>query len=420
MLSFFLAKHFFLEGNRSSVYSGHKASKPAIRIATYGIAIGLAVMILSLCFVKGFQYEIRQKITGFTSHLEVLDLKSFSSPESYPVITDSSIIKLIKKNHDVKQVQRFSQKIGVLKTPNDFAGIFFKGVGKDYDLSFISQYVVEGKIPNFACDTSTNSIVISRVLAQTLKLELGDKIYSYFFSDNIKQRRFKIAAIYDTHMPQFDKNIVWTNIQTINKLNGWGTNLSSGLEIKLKDFQNISAVQNNLAHQITGHVDDNGGHYSVLSIKENPRTTSILSWLELLDFNVLIILLIMIGVASITMISGLLILILERTNTIGILKALGCTNRKIRHAFLWYSSFIIVRGMLIGNMMGCGFALIQDSFKIIRLDSEVYYIDYVPVQTQWISIFLLNVVCLLITMIALIIPSLIVSRIQPAKSIQFD
>ena len=420
MLSFFLAKRFFSNEHQTLDPGKNKASRPAIRIATGGIAIGLAVMVISICFVKGFQDEIRRKITGFGAHIEILDVNAFASPESYPIRTDSSLIQLVREISGSQHVQRVSEKMGVLKTQNDFAGIVLKGIAQDYDFSFLKEHIVAGKIPEFKDNGTSNSIIISQVLADALHLKVGDRIFSYFFAESIKQRRFQIAAIYNTHMPQFDKSIVWTDLYTVNRLNGWESNQSSGLEVILPSFDDIPQAQSALTQNFAAVRALAGPNTAALSVKDNPRSASILSWLELLDFNILIILIIMIGVAGITMISGLLILILERTNTIGILKALGCSNSRIRHTFLWFAALIIVRGMVIGNVISLCIVGLQDSFHLLKLNPETYYIDYVPVEFNLSSILILNGLTLLVTILTLIIPSLFVSRIEPAKSIQFD
>lgn len=417
MLSFFLAKRFF-RANGSD--SGQRASTPAIRIATAGIAVGLAVMIVSVCVVKGFQHQVSDKLTGFASHLSILDIHSFGSPETYPVVTDSALIQQARQAPGVVKVQRVSQKIGIFKTQNDFSGVSLKGVAQDYDLSFMRQCLVEGKMPDFRDDRASNSIVVSRMLANKLGLKVGDRIYSYFFSQTIKQRRFTVAAIYDTHLKQFDNAYVLTDLYTVNKLNGWQADQSSGLEVQLASFDCLPVAQQWLAKHIGGHRDRMHRTYSVISIRENPQTASVLSWLGLLDFNVMVILIIMVCVAGFTMISGLLILILERTATIGVLKALGATNARVRHTFLWFAAFIVGRGILIGNLIGLGLMYVQWQWQPVRLNPDTYYIDAVPVELNLWWLLALNAATLCITMLALILPSLLVSRVQPAKAIQFD
>lgn len=419
MLSFFLAKRFFAGGGERDGQTG-RASAPTIRIATAGIAVGLAVMLISVCVVKGYQHQVSEKLVGFASHLEVIDINSYSSPESFPTVTDSTLISTVKKTPGAVQVQRFSQKIGILKTENDFAGVMLKGVAQDYDLSFMKKNIVEGKMPGFTDKKSSGDIVISRTLAEKLGLHVGDKVYSYYFARTIKQRRFKVAAIYDTHLRQFDRTFILTDLFTVNQLNDWDADQSSGLEVRLTSFDQLEGAQKWLSQNVTGKRDRLGHTRSVVSIKENQRTASVLSWLELLDFNVMVILIIMVCVAGFTMISGLLILILERTRTIGVLKALGATNTRIRHTFLWFAGFIVGRGLIIGNAIGLALVALQQHFQLVPLDPEKYYVDSVPVEFDWLWIAGVNGASLLVTMLALVLPSFLVSLVQPAKSIQFD
>ncbi len=417
-LSLFLARRFFKSGGKAE--GGRKASPPAIRIATAGIAVGLAVMIVSVCVVHGFQREVSNKLTGFASHIEILDLRSLDSPETNPVVTDKALADKAKAAPGVVRVQRFSQKIGIFKTENDFAGIVLKGVGEDYDLSFLRQYIVEGRLPNFSAHKSSNEIVVSQTVARKLGVKTSDRIYSYYFSNTVKQRRFTIAGIYNTYMRQFDNMVVWADLSTVNQLNRWTDDQSSGLEVKLRSLDDLPQAQQYLAKHVGGSTDKYGRTYSVLGIQENPTTASVLSWLNLLDVNVRVILVIMICVAGFTMISGLLILILERTSAIGVLKALGATNARIRRTFLFYAAFIVVRGLFWGNVIGLGITLAQKYFHIVRLTPETYYVPYAPVELNALWIVGINVATLVITVLALIVPSYLVSRIQPAKAIRFD
>lgn len=423
-LSWFLAYRFFKNQRRSnsdkSGKEGRKASPPALRIAMVGIAIGLAVMIVSICVVKGFQSEVSGKLSDFTSHIEVIDINSLGSPETYPLAFDDKVMAEVKAAPGVKQVQRFSQKMGIFKTESDFAGIALKGVGEDYDLEFLKRYIVKGVMPRFSSTRGSNEIVISQTLANKLGLNVGDKVYSYYFANTIKQRRFKVVGIYNTYMKQFDNTFVWTDLYTVNQLNRWRNDQCSGLEVRLQSFDFLPLAQHEIVKKVGGKSDHYGKVYSVLGIRENPNTASVLSWLELLDLNVMVILVIMICVSGFTMISGLLILILERTTTIGVLKALGATNRRIRHTFLCYAALIVSRGMLWGNVIGLGVVYAQEFFHIVRLDPEVYYIGYAPIEVNWLWIIGLNVATLCVTMVALVVPSFLVSRVQPAKAIQFD
>ena len=395
---------------------------PAVHIATAGVAVGLAVMILSVCLVKGFQGEVAAKLAGFASHIEVLDLNSQTDADNHPITADAALMDVVKKTTQAETVQRVSVKIGVMKTHDDFSGIMLKGIGKEYDKKFIRSCMVEGKFPDFGSNADAiNQIVLSRQIAEMLHLKVGDKVYVYFFTNTIKQRRFEIAGIYETHLQQFDKNFVWTDLQTINQLNDWGEEQCSLLEVKLQNFDDLEERTAKLGDAVTAYKNSHQiTNLSVMSIRDNPRTRPVLSWLELLDLNVMVILVIMRCVAGVTMISGLLILILERTTTIGVLKALGASNRRIRRIFLVYAGHILVRGMVIGNVFAFLLALLQSQFHLVRLDPATYYVDAVPLAYDPVWLIGINLATLLITLLTLVLPAFIVSVVQPAKTIRFD
>lgn len=419
MLTLFLAKGFFRD-KRGRGADKRGASGPAIRIATAGVAVGLAVMIASVGVVKGFQREVRGKLSGFAAHLTLVNEAYAGAPEDAPVVADKSVADKVRHIPHVTGVQRFSEKIGVLKTEDDFAGVVLKGIGADYDQTFLKSCVREGRWPSFGDPKAAQEVAVSRTMADMLHLKVGDGVFSYFFSNTIKQRRLKIAAIYETQLPQFDKNYVIAPIATVNRLNGWSDDLASGLEIRLDNMASLDTVQACLKRDFKERRDAYGHGYGTLSIRENPRTSGTLSWLGLLDFNVLVILVIMLCVSGFTMVSGLLILILERTSTIGLLKAIGATNRTIRRTFLWYAALIIGRGLLIGDAIGLALLAAQDKLHLVRLNPAVYYVDAVPVEFDAAWIVGLNVAALVVTLLALTLPSCLVSRVQPAKAIRFD
>lgn len=397
-----------------------RASRLAIHIATAGVALGLAVMIVSVCVVKGYQREIKERLVGFASHIEVLDRNSLASPESFPIVTDRNIVSTVRQIPGVKHAQRVSLKMGIIKTEDAFQTIVLKGVGKDYDLSFLKQQMVDGTLPDFTADSAANAIVISRKQATDMGLKTGDRVYTYFISDDIKLRRFRVAGIYETHLSQFDTYYVWTGLPVVNKLNDWQDDQSSSIELTLNDFSRLDDVQTSLTRSVGTREDRTGAVYSTLSIRENPRTAPVLEWLSLLDFNVWVILALMVGVAGFTMISGLLILILERTRTIGVLKAIGASNTRIRHTFILYAALIVVRGLAWGNAAGIGIVLLQRYLQPFRLDPSTYYVSAVPVDADWLWIAGLNAATLVVTVLALVVPSFVISRIQPAKAIRFE
>ena len=410
----FIAKRLYSEQGDK-----RKVSRPAIHIATAGVAIGLAVMIISVCVVLGFKHTIRDKVIGFGSHIQVADFLTLQQMEQYPIVIDDSMIDVLKHIPDVAHVQRFAMKEGILKTDSDFLGVAFKGVGPDFDSTFIHNNMVEGSIPPFSDSVSHNKILVSQLMADKLHLKSGQRIFAYFFDNNgVRTRRFTIAGIYQTNLKKYDETIVFTDLYTAVKLNGWESDQASGAELSVDNFDNLDMVESRVISKVKGTVDHYGETYSSATIKElNPQ---IFQWLDLMDLNVWIILALMLIVAGVTMISGLLIIILERTSMIGILKALGARNKTIRHTFMWFAVFIIGKGMLIGNILSLGLLALQQAFGIIKLDAQTYYVSTVPVEINALYIVALNVATLLISVFMLVAPSYLISHIHPAKSMRYE
>lgn len=410
----FIAKRLYSEQGDK-----RKVSRPAIHIATAGVAIGLAVMIISVCVVLGFKHTIRDKVIGFGSHIQVADFLTLQQMEQYPIVIDDSMTNVLKHIPDVAHVQRFAMKEGILKTDSDFLGVAFKGVGPDFDSTFIHSNMVEGSIPHFSDSVSHNQILVSQLMADKLHLKSGQRIFAYFFDNNgVRTRRFTIAGIYQTNLKKYDETIVFTDLYTAVKLNGWESDQASGAELSVNNFDNLDEVESRVLSKVKGTVDHYGETYSSATIKElNPQ---IFQWLDLMDLNVWIILALMLIVAGVTMISGLLIIILERTSMIGILKALGARNKTIRHTFMWFAVFIIGKGMLIGNILSLGLLALQQAFGIIKLDAQTYYVSTVPVEINALYIVALNVATLLISVFMLVAPSYLISHIHPAKSMRYE
>lgn len=410
----FIAKRLYSEQGDK-----RKVSRPAIHIATAGVAIGLAVMIISVCVVLGFKHTIRDKVIGFGSHIQVADFLTLQQMEQYPIVIDDSMIDVLKHIPDVAHVQRFAMKEGILKTDSDFLGVAFKGVGPEFDSTFIHNNMVEGSIPPFSDSVSHNKILVSQLMADKLHLKSGQRIFAYFFDNNgVRTRRFTIAGIYQTNLKKYDETIVFTDLYTAVKLNGWESDQASGAELSVNNFDNLDMVESRVISKVKGTVDHYGETYSSATIKElNPQ---IFQWLDLMDLNVWIILALMLIVAGVTMISGLLIIILERTSMIGILKALGARNKTIRHTFMWFAVFIIGKGMLIGNVLSLVLLALQQAFGIIKLDAQTYYVSTVPVEINALYIVALNVATLLISVFMLVAPSYLISHIHPAKSMRYE
>jgi lipoprotein-releasing system permease protein len=393
-------------------------SRPAIRIATLGVGIGLAVMIVTVCVVLGFQHTIRDKVIGFGSHIQVQNIMAFSSIDRYPVCIDDSMMSVMKNFKGVKHVERYAVTQGILKTDEDFLGVLFKGVGPEYDMTFLKQHLIEGKMPQFSDTTSTNNILISKLIADKLQLKAGDRIYAYFIDDNVRTRRFTISGIYQTNMTRFDESLCFTDIYTACRLNGWEEDQVSGAEILVEDFEQLQATDDEVIAKVNRTTDKYLNTYSSQTIYE--AYPQVFTWLELLDINVWIILALMVCVAGFTMISGLLIIILERTQMIGVLKALGARNKTIRHTFLWFAAFIIGQGLLLGNIIGLGIVLLQQSTGIFTLDAQTYYVSEVPMELNIPLILLLNIATLIISIFVLIAPSYLISHIHPAKSMRYE
>ena len=407
------------------IYSDHigdqqKVSKPAIRIAVAGVAIGLAVMIISVCVVLGFKHTIRDKVVGFGSHIQVANFYTLqSSAIDQPVAIGDSMMNVLEKTEGVKHVQRFAMKQGILKTDNDFLGVMFKGVGPEFDSTFIHKSMVEGSIPHFSDQQSTNRILISKDMASKLRVKAGDRIFAYFIGEGgVRTRRFTISGAYQTNLAQYDKTTCFCDLYTARKLNAWTDDMVTGAELTVNDFKQLSTTANDIINRVNRTQDQYGNTFSSKTIRE--LSPQIFSWLDLLDLNVWIILAIMTAVAVVTMISGLLIIILERTTMIGVLKALGARNSTVRHTFLWFAAFIIGKGLLIGDALALALILLQKLTGFAKLDPQTYYVDVVPVELDWMLIVALNIATMLIALFVLIAPSYLVSHIHPAKSMRYE
>ena len=396
-----------------------KVSRPAIRIATVGVAIGLMVMIVTVCVVLGFKHTIRDKVAGFGGHIQVQNLMRYNEIDPYTICADDSMMQVFGQQQGVRHVQRYTITQGLLKTDDDFLGVMFKGVGQEFDKRFLQQNIVDGEIPAFSDSTSRYQLLMSKMIADKLHLAVGDKVYAYFMGEeDVKTRRYTVAGIYQTNMTRFDENLCFTDLYAANRLNGWDEGHCTGVEVAVDNLDCLDVTAEAFVDHVNRTDDGHGNQMITQTIYE--LYPNIFTWLELLDINVWIILVLMVFVAGFTMISGLLIIILERTQMIGILKALGTRNKTVRHVFLWFSVFIIGKGMLWGNILGIGIVLLQQHTGLVRLDPQVYYVSQAPMELNIPLILLLNVATLLICVFVLIAPSYLVSRIQPAKSMRYE
>ena len=395
-----------------------EVSKPAVRIAMAGISIGLAVMIVSVAVVIGFKNQVRDKVIGLASEVIVTSLDDAQLYMTAPIAAGDSLMDALKQKPDISHVQRYSVKPGMIMTDESFQGMVLKGVGQEYDMSYIREHVVDGEIPVFTDSAATNLVLVSKSIADKLNLNVGDKIYTYYVDDNVRGRRLTVSAIYQTNFSAYDDYFLLTDIYTVNRLNKWKADQVSGIEIDVDDYSRIDAVNEDIRTGLFESSDKYGQSYFSRTIVEaNPQ---IFAWLDLLDLNVWVILILMTGVAGFTMISGLLIIILERTNMIGVLKAMGADNNSIRKIFLSFSVFLIGRGMLWGNVIGLSLCLIQYFFEPVKLDPSVYYVSFVPIELNVIIYILLNVFTLIVSVLMLVGPSYLISRIHPARSIRYE
>ena len=396
------------------ILSRNKAnfSRPIVRIAILSIGLGLTVMFVAVAILTGFQKEVREKVIGFGGHIQISHYDENSSLETKPISTHQDFYPSLETERGIKHIQVFATKAGIIKTADQIQGIVLKGIGQDYDLSFFANKIIAGHFIHLSDTGKTNEVLISKNLASLLKLKLNDDIRMYFISGTTTLgRKFHIVGIYETGLEDFDKVYVLCDIRHIQKLNNWQPDEVGGFEVTLTNFNDLDKMGKFVYRKIGMTLD-------AKTIRD--LYPQIFDWLDLQDINVLIILILMVLVSGITMISTLLILILERTNMIGILKALGMPNGGIRRIFLINAVYIIGQGLLWGNLVGFSLCLIQQNYGIIKLPQESYYVSVVPVNLDIFNILLLNVGTVLVCIAMLLLPSLVTSRISPVRAIRFS
>ncbi len=410
----FIARRIYLDKEKR-----REVSPPAVKLAVAGVAMGLAVMILSVAIVIGFKNEIRSKVVGFGSHVRISAFSSNTSYETPPVQYTDSLHRVLASYPDVARIEPYATKPGIFKTDTEYMGIVLKGVTQQYDWQFYRDNLVKGTQPALSDTATSNQVLLSHTIATKLQLSVGDDILSYFVDkERVRARKFHIVGIYKSDLAEYDKIFVLGDARQIQQLNDWEADQYSGIELRLHDFDKMDEMSALLYRDLFATPDAYGTHYYTQSVRAlNP---SFFNWLDLLDMNVWIILFLMAAVAGFTMISGLLIIILENTAMIGTLKALGASNRSIRHIFLRVGLQLVGKGLLWGNLIGLTICLIQKHFTILSLNPEAYYIPYVPIELNVWYIILLNIASLAISMLMLLAPSYIVALIRPAKSIKFE
>lgn len=400
----------FIAG-RISFKSKRTFSKLIVRIAIIGIMLGLSVMILSVAIVKGFKQEIKERVRGFSGDIQVIKFDNNNSYENSPFKNDREFLGHAQKSFNIARVMPFASKPGIIKANDEIEGVVLKGVDKTYDWRFIKSVLEEGNVIDFADSVgATKQILISRYTADRVKLKAGDEIIMYFVQEPLRKRKFTIKGIFNTGVDEVDKTYVIGDLSLVRRLNNWNADDVGGFEIRVKDFEQLepsSAALNNILPA------------KLRSYTINETYPTIFEWLALLDVNAQVMLVLMLAVAVINMISALLIMILERTSMIGMLKALGATNWTIQRIFLYNACYLIGLGLLLGNVLGLGFAWVQSSTHFLKLDQASYYMRFVPISLNITDVLLLNGGTLLICLLVLIVPSMLVTRISPVKAIRF-
>jgi len=404
---FFIASRIFLKGKANF-------SKPIVRLGIFSVALGLSVMILSVAIVTGFQEQVRDKVIGFGSHIQVNSYEVNSSLEDSPISIYQNFYPFIDSIDGIRHIQVYANKAGILKTEDQIEGVILKGLGSDFDWTYFRDKIIEGQSFDVKDESTTNSVIVSKNLASKLKLKLNDPLRMYFINNDELQprgRKFNISGIYETGLEEFDKLYILGDIGHIRKLNKWKGDEVGGFEILIDNFNNIDEMHD-LVNNVVGY------ELNAKSIKDiQPQ---IFDWLSLHDMNVYIIIALMVLVAGITMISTLLILILEKTNMIGILKALGTKNISVRIIFIANAVYIIGLGMIWGNLLALGLSVLQLKTGLFTLNQESYYVSEVPVNFQLIHYIIINAGTLFVCTLMLLIPTFIITKISPVKAIRFN
>lgn len=413
-LELFIAKriHFDKKGEKN-------IPRPIVRIAANGMAVSLMVMLIAIGILSGFKTEVREKLIGFGSHIQISSSFSNQTYETQPIKIGQATIDSLIRLPEVKHAQRFATQPCILKVDDVIHGCVMKGIDTNYDWEFFQNNLKEGEILQLNDTTTSNQTVISKKTANLLGLKLNDKFLAYFIIDGkVRARQFTVQGIYETGFLDYDKIFIIGDINHIKKLNDWEEDQCSGVEVLIKDFDNLDIAQQQVFDVIGNQYDEEGNFYMMKTIKQiNPQ---IFSWLDLLNTNVVIILVLMTLVAGFTIISGLLILILERTNMIGLLKAMGATNKNIGRIFFYHAFFLIAKGMIIGNIVGIGICHLLQNYAIIPLNADDYYVSSVPARLDVWQIIIVNVATILVSAAILHIPTKFISKISPIKSIKFD
>lgn len=414
--NFYIARRIF-----SAKENRNNLSHRIVNIALFGIVLGLVVLILSVAIVTGYKSEVGRKVIGFGSHLQIVNLDANQSFATTPISQNQPFLEELKKIDGIRHVQIFATQPGIIRTDEEIHGVVLKGIGPDFDWSFFQENKVAGEPFQVQDTIRNNNVWVSKQMADLLKLKLGDDLFMFFIDQTEsvpRQRKFKLAGIYKTSLEEFDRMFVLVDINHIRKLNNWAKDEVSGFEILVNDFRKLPEQEKAVKNLLLRYTNKNRPVLQVVSIKEKYR--HIFDWLNLLDMNVWVILALMTLVAGFNMISSLLVIILERTQMIGILKAIGTRDWSIRKIFLYFSAMLILKALFWGNLIGIGICLIQQYTHILKLDPTSYYLEYVPVNLSIFYLILLNVGTVVITMLMLLLPTYFITKISPEKTIRFE
>lgn len=412
-LEYFIAKRL-VSGKESKGY----VSRSIVSITTFGISLSLAVMIISVSVVTGFKESISNKVIGFNGDIQIENFDSNTSFETNPISSNQPFLQKLKQINGINYFQKYAITAGILKKKEDNQGVVLKGVGKDYNWSFFKKNLIAGSIINITDSAICNDILISKTIANLLKLKVGDDVAMFFVKDPPRARRFKISGIYETSMDELDKVYIIGDIRHVQALNNWESSQISGFEITIDDFKNIENAKNSVEALVGMNLQPDGSALKTQSIVE--KYPQLFDWLGLVNMNVWIIIGLMLLVAGFNMISGLMVLILERTRMIGLLTALGARSISIRKIFIYQSGFLVLKGLLWGNIVGVSICLIQYFFHLVQLDQSSYFITYVPINLSIVNYLLLNLGTLVSIILMLVFPSLVISKISPDITLRYQ
>ena len=403
----FIARRMHFASNDA----GRQMARPAVRVAVGGIALGVAVMIVTLAVVFGFKQTIRDKVVGFGGHIQVVNFDNNSTYEMQPVVVTDSLLDALQAIPGLVSAQPFCTKPGIIKTGEAFQGVVMRGAeGPD---PFFTNNLETGRMP-----AEPREILLSRRMARKLRLDVDSTFYCYFIEEQVRVRKFLVSGIYNTDFADYDDLFIIGDANVVRQLNQWDADQASGIEVRINDFNRLAEIADDVYFATANRVDRDGNHYYTLTIEEQNPT--IFGWLRLLDMNVVVIIILMLAVSAMNIISGLIILILGSVQMIGVLKAMGANNRFICRIFLLEAAYLVAKGMLLGNLLGIALCAVQYFFRLVPLDPASYYVSYVPIEWNVTAWLILNIGTLALIMLILLLPASIVSRISPAKVMHFE